>query len=175
MAVATLLRGLGRVERVITTTAFWALVALVFADVVARELTGAGLHWARQAGVYTNIVVVMLGLGLASESGAHLRPRFADHWLPRSWAPVLQRIQHALMAAFCLGFAAVALGMVLESVMLAERSAALRIQVWPIQSIIPLAFGIAFLRHGLYALFPALAPDDTVAAAEEPAAGRAEL
>ena len=72
-------------ERWITGSAFVLLIVIVFADVAVRELTGAGLHWARQAGVYANIFVVMLGFGLASASGSHLRPRFADHWLPASW------------------------------------------------------------------------------------------
>lgn len=166
---------LSRIEKGITNLAFGALIILVFADVVSRELTGSGLHWARQAGVYANIIVVMIGLGLASDGGAHLRPRFADGWLPPRWTPALRRLQHALMAAFCVAFAGVALGVVLESAELGERSAALQIVVWPVQAVIPLAFGLASLRHAAFAVFPALAPAETGAIAATPARGRDAL
>ena len=166
-AIAAFLRRLAQVESAITTGAFIALIVLVFADVASRELTGAGLHWARQAGVYANIIVVMIGLGVASDSGAHLRPRFADGWLPVAWAPVLVRMQHGLMSLFCLGFAAIALGVVLDSMVLGERSAALRVVVWPIQAVIPLAFFVAFLRHGLFAAYPSLAPAEAMQVADE--------
>ena len=148
----------GRVERTVTFAAFLLMVAVVFADVAARELTGTGLHWARQAGVYANLVVVMLGIGLASAEAGHLRPRFADGWLPASWDPWLNRVSELLMALFCLAFAAVAGNVVADSFAMQERSTVLRVVVWPFQSVIPLAFGLAAIRHGLYGLYPVLAP-----------------
>lgn len=81
----TLLEWLHRAEQLITFAAFLVMIVVVFADVVSREVTGTGLHWARQAGVYANIFVVMFGIGIASAEGAHLRPRFADNWLPAQW------------------------------------------------------------------------------------------
>jgi len=37
----------------------------------------------------------------------------------------------------------------------------LGILVWPFQAVIPVAFGLAALRHGLYGLYPELRPADT--------------
>lgn len=153
-----LLEWLHRAERTVVIIAFAGMVAVVFADVLAREVTGIGLPWARQVGVYFNIVVVMFGIGLASASGSHLRPRFADNWLPSRWEPGLSFVQHALFALFCLAFAAVAGDMVASSVRLDERSEILRLPVWPIQAVIPLVFLIAALRHGIYALRRDLRP-----------------
>lgn len=153
-----LLAALHRVERTIVIVAFSGMVGVVFADVLAREVTGIGLPWARQVGVYFNIVVVMFGIGLASAAGSHLRPRFADGWLPARWEFQLAFLQHALFALFCVGFAAVATDMVITSVRLDERSEILRLPVWPIQAVIPLVFGIAALRHGIYAVRPELRP-----------------
>ena len=155
---ATLLARLGRVGRVISFAAFLILIGVVFADVASRELTGTGLHWARQAGVYANIFVVMFGLGVASAQGAHLRPRFADHWLPARWEPALDRIRDGLMALFCLAFAIVAIGVVMQSYSLGERSAVLRLVIWPVQAIIPVVFLVAAFRHGVFAAFPRLGP-----------------
>jgi len=157
---AALLGGIGRAERAITFLAFLLMIAVVFADVVSREVTGTGLHWARQAGVYANIFVVMVGIGLASADGAHLRPRFADGWLPHAWEPAVLRLKEWLMALFCAGFAAVAFGVVAETFALQERSAVLRTLVWPVQAVIPLVFGVAALRHALFGLYPALRPDE---------------
>ncbi len=153
---------LGKVERAISFAAFMVMIVVVFGDVLSREITGAGLHWARQAGVYANLFVVMFGLGVASANGRHLRPRFADSWLPESWQPVLERLQELGMALFCMAFALVAVTVVNDSVQLAERSAVLGVLIWPFQAVIPVAFGLAGLRHGLYALYPALRPADSV-------------
>ncbi len=152
------LAGCGRFERAVSFVAFCLLIVVVFADVLSRELTGTGLHWARQVGVYANLVVVMFGLGLASATGAHLRPRFADGWLPASWSPWLTRIAELLMAVFCAAFAIVAADVVVETWRLGVRSTVLRTVVWPVQAVIPLAFALAAVRHALYACYPALRP-----------------
>lgn len=158
--VAAFLVRLGQVERAICFTAFMVMVIVVFIDVVFRELTGGGLHWASQAGVYANLFVVMFGLGVASADGRHLRPRFADCWLPDSWQPVLIRLQELLMALFCAAFAVIAATVVQDSIQLAERSAVLGVLIWPFQLVIPVAFGIAGVRHGLFALYPEHRPAD---------------
>ena len=154
------LQTLGRVERTTTTAAFALLIATIFLDVFSRELTGVGLHWARQAGVYANIVVVMFGLGLASAGGNHLRPRFADNWLPTRWNPVIVRLQDGLMSAFCLFAGGAGALLTWESVQLGERSTLLPVLVWPIMLVIPLAFFLVGIRHAIYACCPALSPQD---------------
>jgi len=164
---ATVIRLLARIEwleRLVTFVAFLVLVGVIFADVFMREATGSGLHWARQAGVYANVFIVMFGIGIASAGGAHLRPRFADGWLPSQLGPVLMRLQDGLMACFCLCFAAVAALVVADSFLLAERSVVLRILIWPFQAVVPLVFLIATIRHGLYAVFPAVRPTESTGA-----------
>ncbi len=155
-AAAAALAALLKVERRVTFLAFGLLVAVVFADVVSRELTGSGLHWARQAGVYANILVVLFGLGIASAEDAHLRPRFADSWLPARWGPVVDRLADGLMAAFCLAFAGVSIAVVAETAALGERSTVLRTLIWPVQAVIPLVFSVAAFRHACFALWPEL-------------------
>ncbi|MCY4153959.1 MAG: TRAP transporter small permease [Gammaproteobacteria bacterium] len=154
------LHTLGRVERVLTSVAFAVLIAAIFLDVFSREITGVGLHWARQAGVYANIVVVMFGLGLASAGGNHLRPRFADNWLPARWNPVIVRLQNGLMSAFCLLAAGAGAVVTWDSVQLGERSTLLPVLIWPLLAVIPLAFLLVALRHAIYACKPTLAPPD---------------
>ncbi len=153
---AVMLSGIERIERAVAFSAFMVLVAVLFSDVLSRELTGAGLPWARDAGVLANLLLTMVGIGIASSEGAHLRPRFADRWLPANWSPVLDVLQDGLMALFCLAFATVAATAVVETAMLGEQLPVLRWPVWPFQLVIPIVFSIAAFRHGLIAMFPEL-------------------
>lgn len=160
-----LLRGLQKLEKLLGATAFGVLVIVVFADVVSRELTGAGLYWASQVGVWANVLIVMAGFGLASADGAHLRPRFADNWLPHSWASGLLTLQHGCMALFCGLIGTLAARVVAGSWEIGEVSIDLYLPVWPVQLFLPITFFAAALRHGLYAVFPALRPQDSNAMA----------
>jgi len=153
-----LLKLIARVERLLACLAFLLLVAVVFLDVVNRELTGTGLHWALQIGVYANYFVAMLGIGVASAGGAHLRPQFADRWLPRRFEPVVVRLQEAVTSLFFLGFAIVGATVVGETRLLGERAPVLGNLIWPLQGLIPAVFLLATVRHGLYALWPGLRP-----------------
>lgn len=157
------LAGISWFEGGVTFLAFIVMVVVVFGDVMVREITGSGLLWARQVGVYGNIFVVMMGFGLASANGTHLRPRFADNWLPKSWDGALSRVQEALMALFCLCFAVLAFQVVTETYELNERAVVMRFVIWPIQAVIPLAFTIATLRHSLFAIWPELRPQPDLA------------
>jgi TRAP-type C4-dicarboxylate transport system permease small subunit len=157
-AAEKLLRILARAERLGAFLAFLVLIAVVFLDVASRELTGTGRHWAMQIGVYANLVVALLGIGVASAAGAHLRPQFADHWLPRSWEPRLAWLQDGVTSVFFCAFALVAVSVVAETRELGERAAVLGNLVWPLQALIPVVFGLAGLRHAIYAAWPELRP-----------------
>jgi TRAP-type C4-dicarboxylate transport system permease small subunit len=156
-----ILNGLQRLEKLLVVAAFLLLVVVVFGDVVSRELTGAGLYWASQVGVWANVLVVMAGFGLASADGAHLRPRFTDSWLPVSWEPALCRAQHLCMALFCLAISLLAARVVFGSWQLGEVSLELFMPIWPVQLFLPLAFMAATVRHLLYVFFPELRPGDS--------------
>ena len=152
------LRYLDIFERNVTFLAFGVLVFVMFSDVAFREITGTGLHWSRQIGVYANLFVVMFGLGVASSEAAHLRPKFADNWLPKTWEPFLDQCQEGLMFVFCLLFSIVAAQVVIETFNDNVQSIVLRIAIWPFQAIIPLAFFLTSVRHLIYTFYPNLRP-----------------
>ena len=150
---------LDRWERRLCAGAFALLAAVMFADVLMREITGNGLPWAVQTAVYANLVVALFGLGVATSAGSHLRARFADNWLPRRFHPLLQRIADAVSALFLLLFALLALQLVEETWQLGETATVLRVPLWPLQLLIPVSFGSAALRYALYCWRPQLAPE----------------
>ncbi|MEM7569080.1 MAG: TRAP transporter small permease subunit [Pseudomonadota bacterium] len=157
-AAAGFLAVLTRFERIIAVTLFAFMALIVMADVVSREVTGVGISGAPRLAVYAFIVMSLMSFGLASQSAEHLRPRFVDKLFPAQWEIGLQRLQEAIMTVFCLIFSLVALGVVLETKELGEVSRSLKIPIWPMQAVFPLTFFIAAIRHGLFALYPALKP-----------------
>ncbi len=139
--------------------AFSVLAIVLIADVLLREISGNGLPWVQQSGIYANVVVALFGLGLATSAGSHLRPRFADHWLPLAWQPMLQRIGYAVTGFFLLLFAVFALQFSLQTRALDEVATVLRIPLWPMQLLIVIAFASAALRSFIYCLQPQLGPE----------------
>ncbi|MEC9375763.1 MAG: TRAP transporter small permease [Pseudomonadota bacterium] len=131
---------------------------IIFSDVLSRELTGAGLYWATQTGVWANVLIVMAGFGLASSDGAHLRPRFADSWLPDKWSSSLETLEHSFMSLFCAAAFWLAINVVLETRRLGEVSIDLFLPIWPIQLFLPIALAIAAFRHAIFAYIPSLRP-----------------
>jgi TRAP-type C4-dicarboxylate transport system permease small subunit len=164
-SAAAALAAIGRVERAVTFGAFAVLIVVLFADVVSREVSGSGLVWARQLGVYANLVLTMVGIGVASADGAHLRPRFADRWLPAALDAHVERVGEALMAVFCLAFAVAAAVAVAETRALGERTPMPAWLVWPFQAVLPAVFLVASARHALFATWPRLRPPEAGEAA----------
>lgn len=160
-----LLAVLVHTENALACSAFAVMVAAIFADVAAREVGAAGLLWAREIAVLANVVLVLTGMGLASAAGVHLRPRFADRWLPSRWDTLVVRAQEGTMAAFCLLLAALGAHLAVESLALGERTAVLGLPAWPFMAVLPLAFLVTALHHVLFALHPELRPPERLGAA----------
>ena len=156
--IETVLNGLRRTEQCICALAFATLVTVLFTDVLAREITGSGLHWATEAGLFANVLLVMAGFGLAGAGDTHLRPRFADGWLPSAWQPLLQQVGYLLTAVFCGVLCASTFSMVLTTAGLEDRSVQLGWPLWAVQAILPLAFGSATVRYICFGIWPALVP-----------------
>lgn len=159
--MGALLEWLDRWERRLCVGAFALLAAVLIADVLLRELSGNGIPWAHQTGIYANLVVALFGMGLATSAGSHLRPRFTDYWLPESWQPTLLRLGFLVTALFLAFFALLALQLALETRGLGETATVLRIPLWPLQLLIVVSFGSAALRNMVFALHPTLAPAES--------------
>lgn len=157
-AAEKFLKSLFLAEKTVTVIAFVVMAGALIADVVSRELRGQGLFGAPKVGVFAMVTVAFVGIGVASATGSHLRPRFADRLVPKSWDGMIDRIAEFLFAIFCLAFAALAVGVVQETYMLGEKSPTLRWPVWPFQAILVGAFVIAALRHTLFGIYPDLRP-----------------
>ncbi|MBL8628664.1 MAG: TRAP transporter small permease subunit [Rhodospirillaceae bacterium] len=146
------------VEQLLCFVAFMVMAGALIYDVLKRQLTGSGAFGAPQVGVIGMIVVSYIGIGLASASGSHYRPRFADNVFPARFGPALDRLGEFGFALFCAALAAVATQVSLESLAIKDVAPVLRNPIWPVQMVIALGFGLVALRHFLYGLFPEIKP-----------------
>ncbi|TGY90193.1 TRAP transporter small permease [Marinicauda algicola] len=162
-----LLKALSRFERTVCIIAFAVMAIALMADVVSRRLFATGLIGATEVAVYGMIAVAMFGIGIATDAGAHLRPRFLDAIFPRAWRDGVQRLAYATTALFFAIFAGLSAWMVAESFVLGDRTEILRAPVWALQSMILVGFATNMLRFAVYAARPGLAPRDEVEAALE--------
>jgi TRAP-type C4-dicarboxylate transport system permease small subunit len=157
-AASTTLEWLRRLERWACALAFGVMVGVLAWDILGRELLGGGKIWARPVAVYANVFLAFIGMGVASAHGAHLRPRVFDRFVPASWNGLFDRFTDLGFALFAGGAAWLCWRMLQESIELAETDTVLPWPIWPFQGFLVAGFLLALVRHGLYALYPALRP-----------------
>ena len=107
--------------------------------------------------VYAAVVAGFLGLCLSTAANAQLRPSFLDHLLQ---GPMVERFGDGFAFAVYMTMAAIALMFIQQSMEYSDRAAVLYWLLWPIQIVIPYAFVSTGLRHFIFAIWPALKPEE---------------
>lgn len=158
---ARALRLLTLAESIAAAAAYALVASLLIGDVLGREVLGKGIFGAQKMAVYCAIVAAFLGLSLATSANMQLRPSFLDHLLQ---GPMVDRIGDAFAAGFYIFMAVVAIMFIQQSMEFQDRAAVLYWLLWPIQLIIPYALCSTGIRHGAFALWPALKPAERGAA-----------
>lgn len=169
--MSAVLSFIGRTERWITIAAFALMALSLMADVVSRRLFMTGLIGATEVAVIGMVAVSMFGIGVATDEGGHLRPRLFDALIPKSIDELVDRLASAVTGLFFALFAGLAGFMVLQSVVLGDRTEILRAPIWTLQAMIFLAFATNAVRFFIYAARPDLKPGEDL---ETSAAGAAD-
>ncbi len=159
-ALGRLLGGITRIEKLIASATFLIMVVALLADVIGREVFGQGVFGSVRVAVYALIVCAMAGFGIATASGAHLRPRFLDAAATGRLEQLAVRAGHLASAAILLGLGFAAWTLVGFSRMIEDRDVVLDVLIWPIQCALPFGFALSALRHVIFGLYPQLAPTD---------------
>lgn len=145
-------------EATVAGLAFVLLTLALFLDVMSRDLLGNGIWGAQRIAVYAMVVAAMLGFVVTTHLNRHLTIEGAAWLTPPSLARHIGRIGDALSAAICLFLFYWAFRFVAVSYANEERGMALDMLLWPIQAVLPWAFGSAALRHIAFALWPDIKP-----------------
>ena len=154
----SLLKWLWRLEATVCVVTFSLTAMALMADVLSRELLGDGIFGAQRFAVWTTAIAGLLGFALVTSENGHLRPQFADKWIPAALEPYMDRIGELLSMAICLFLGWYAIGFVQSSMQLGERGMAIPIKVWPIQTVLIWMFFSSAFRHAAFAIWPTLRP-----------------
>ena len=146
-----LLRVLTRLEAGLAVLACSTLVLVLVVDVIAVDVFSTAMRGSPQVGVLSGIVACMLGLTLATGSGAHFRPTFADNVIPYVW---IDRVGDAISAALFGIFAVFAVEFVIQSHAYADRVPVLNVPLWPVQVVVPYVLASCALKHMVFAVSP---------------------
>ena len=144
-------------ESIVATAAYTVVAILLMIDVIGRELFATSFLGMQQIAVYGAIIAGFLGLTLATSDNAHLRPEFMDFVAGRHENAV-QRFGDILSALFFFAAAYVAYTFVLISMDAGDKAPVLYFVIWPLQLVLPYAFGSAGVKHLIYGLRPDLKP-----------------
>lgn len=161
-----------RVECWVAFAAFLFISVIIVYDVFAREViipilhafdlpTGtAVIRGASKMGIYAMIIGAFFGLGIATASGAQIVPKVAFGWVPISWESLIDRFSDIFAGLFFFAAAWIAFTFVQSSRELGMlTSGGIKIEVWIIQSVMPLGFASVGLRYICYAIWPATRPE----------------
>lgn len=146
------------VEMIIAFLSLATIAGVLAVDVIMREFFGGSLFGSLRVGVYSLILCAMAGFGIATATGSHLRPTFADKLIPARYERVAQRIGQVASSLIMVTLAWASWRMVAFAEQIGERDVALGIPIWWVQTGVPLAFSIAALRYISYAIYPDLLP-----------------
>lgn len=157
-----LLKTLFRIEAIVASVAYVVVVVAMLTDIIAREFFNASFIYTSKLALFAAIFAGMLGLGLATASGTHIRPRFADLWVPHSWQNQLQRLGDLLSASLFSFAGYISYELVHSSYEIGFLVPVVDWPLWWFQIIMPYAFISNALRHLAFAIHPALKPKEEV-------------
>lgn len=145
-------------EKVLAVLAFIAMLLALLADIIGREVFGQGVFGSVRFAVYAMIMCAMAGFGIATASGAHLRPQFLDFVAQGRAEMPARRLGQLASVAILVMLAIASLEMIAFSRTIEDHDLSLGWLVWPIQLILPVAFMLSAVRHLIYAVCADLMP-----------------
>jgi C4-dicarboxylate transporter DctQ subunit len=158
-AARQFLKWMWRLEATICVVTFSVTAVALIADVLGREFFGDGIFGAQRVAVWSTAIAGLVGFALVTAERGHLRPQFADGWIPARFEKGFDRFADVLSAVICIVLGVYAAWFVQSSAQLNERGLAIPILVWPIQLILPWMFFSSAARHLIFATWPALRPE----------------
>jgi TRAP-type C4-dicarboxylate transport system permease small subunit len=147
-----------KVESVVAAIAYVIVTALLLGEIVAREVFLTAIWGSQKMAVFAAIIAAFLGLVLATADNVHLRPQFADRWIPQQFSGVADRLGDFISAAIFAAMGITASAYLYDTYANGDRAAVLYWPLWPIQLILPYAFYSCALRHLAFAIRPGLKP-----------------
>lgn len=160
--IARFLVGLSWMEAALAVVAYALVAGLLLADVLGRQFFGTSIYGAQKVAVMATIVAAFMGLSLATGRGSHLRAEAMDRMVPRRFSAMADRLGQLVSFAIFTALTWYSVQFALGTRDLGLRLPVLGWQMWPMQLVLPLAFGLSAIKVFLFFLFPALTPSRAI-------------
>ncbi len=153
---------LNRVEAALAAIAYLIVTGLLIASMASREFFSKSLGSAETLAVFAAVYASFFGMVLATAANAHLRPQFADKWLPAAWHHQVARLGDGVSALLFCGIGLVATLYLSDTFANKDLAPIIYWPLWTIQIVIPYAFFSCALRHLVFAISPQTKPEPTI-------------
>ena len=141
-------RAFKRVIETVLATVLLSMVALVFLQVILRDVFASGISWADVAGRHMVLWIAFLGAMLATRSRQHIGIDLATRLIPRKFRNILHFFLDVVACIVCLFLMKAAVVLVIE-----ERAMGtvlfLGMPLWIVQIIIPFGFLMIALEYAI--------------------------
>lgn len=149
-----------RFEAAFAAAAYVVVTLALLTDIASREFFGHAILGIQRVAVYAAIAAGLIGLGLATHKGKHLRPKFTDAWLPQAWHANAARVGDALAFITYAAATYFACLLVRDSYQFGFLAPVLDWPIWYVQLLLPYTFLSTAVRHLAYVVKPQLRPQE---------------
>ncbi|WP_193140916.1 TRAP transporter small permease [Meridianimarinicoccus sp. MJW13] len=146
------------VETLVAGVFYAIAAAILFADVISRELFASPIWGGQRMAVLLANGSALIGIAVAVALNRHIRPSVLDGAIPARFDPVTVRLGHLVGAAVMFGGAYFGALLVLDNKAMGFTTPPLKLEVWIAQLVLPYGFASAGLRYLFFAIDPDLQP-----------------
>ncbi|NRB16351.1 MAG: TRAP transporter small permease [Rhodobacteraceae bacterium] len=154
------LKGLLTVETLVAGAFYTIAAAILFADVVSRELLSHSIWGGQRAAVLLANGAALIGISVAVGLNRHIRPSVLDGVVPQRLLPAATRLGHLVSASVMFSGAYFGALLVLENKAMGFTTPPLDLEIWIPQLALPYGLASAGLRYLIFAIQPGLQPKE---------------
>ncbi len=137
------------VEKILSGSLIFLLMAIVFWGVLERYLMRSGTGWTDETARYVCIWAVMIGAGIGVVRGAHVGVEVFVYLMPPRWQRFMTRLAYVICGVFCLWIAKVGSTLVAKLFTIMQLTATLEIPIGYIYLALPVGFGLMAVHFAL--------------------------
>lgn len=154
------LKGLLTVETLVAGAFYTIAAAILFADVISRELFSQSIWGGQRIAVLLANAAALIGIAVAVALHRHIRPSVLDNVVPDSMLPLVNRIGNLVsgVVMFCGAYFGALL--VLDNKDMGFTTPPLDLEIWIPQMALPYGLASAGVRYFIFALQPDLQPEE---------------
>jgi TRAP-type C4-dicarboxylate transport system permease small subunit len=157
-AMKRFLSALLTVETLVAGGFYTIAAAILFADVISRELFASSIWGGQRMAVLLANGSALIGIGVAVALNRHIRPSALDGLILARFDPITVRLGHMVGASVLFAGAYFGALLVLENKAMGFSTPPLKLEIWIAQLALPYGFASASLRYLFFAIDPALQP-----------------